>query len=301
MQRLLLALCVGVALRPALSASGAVAVYFGGPDSSKLSLAAASGARDDFIAALSGFGVENLESLGGQQNPTLTFGATALTATTGFTNGVFNQFPFSVSGTNFLWDADGANDWLQFSQPVTAFGSYLVQAGDGSSAPPTSTPANTLTFRLENTALASSKDVVVAQLGPDWPFYNVVFVGVTDSEPFDRVSLIESYDHDGLLWDDLIAGHASAGRPGDFNENGVVDGGDLEVWLANFGQTTTTPFKLGDGDGDSDTDGNDLLIWQRHLGGIAQSDAFLAVPEPASLALVLIVFACRGVAARAQV
>jgi hypothetical protein len=45
-------------------------------------------------------------------------------------------------------------------------------------------------------------------LGPDWPFYNVIFFGVTDSQPFNRISFLESYDADGLLFDDLIAGTA---------------------------------------------------------------------------------------------
>lgn len=262
------------------SSHAAVNVYFGGPANSKLDLTLPNVARNSFLATLSSFGIENLETLAGQQNPTLAFGG-GVTATTGFSNGVNTQFAYSVSGTNFLWDTEGANDWLQFSQPMTGFGSYIVQGGDGSSAPPSSTPPNQLTLRLENTMLATSKDVVIGNLGPNWPFYNVIFVGVTDSQPFDRVTLIESYDVDGLLWDDLVAGTVSPSTTGDFDDNGVVDGEDLAVWRNNFGASGNAPFTLGDGDGDGATTGADFLVWQREPPApLTQS-----VPEPGVILL----------------
>ncbi len=190
----------------------ATVVYFGGPDNSKLNLtqpgSVVTPVRDSFLASLSSYGIEDLESRSGT-NPTLQFGATGITAQTGFSNGVNSLFTYAVSGVNFLWDTEGVDDWLEFSEPVTAFGSYIVQGGDGSSASPTFAPANSLTFRLENSVLGTSKDVFIQDLGPDWPFYNVVFVGITDTDGFDRISLIESYDYDGLLWDDLIAGHVN--------------------------------------------------------------------------------------------
>jgi hypothetical protein len=165
--------------------------------------------RNDFLTGFSSYGVEDLEDNGGQSNPTLSFPGTGLTATTGFSSGVNSQFAYSVSGLNFLWDSEGVADWVQFSVPITMFGAYLVQGGDGASAPPTSTPPNELKFRLENTLLGTSKEVVVQNLGPDWPFYNVNFVGIMDTVPFNKISFVESYDHDGLLWDDLLAGFAA--------------------------------------------------------------------------------------------
>ncbi|MBA4106506.1 MAG: hypothetical protein C0485_12175 [Pirellula sp.] len=284
-------------LGSALSAAGAtiattshaaVTTFFGGPAPSKLDLTNPNVARNAFLATLSSYGVENLETLGGQQNPTLTFGSTGVTAAAGFSNGVNSQFAYSVSGTNFLWDTEGVNDWLQFSQPVTGFGSYIVQGGDGSSAPPVSAPPNKLTFRLENTALGTSKDVVIGDLGPDWAFYNVVFAGVTDSEPFDRIALVESYDHDGLLWDDLIAGARQPTITGDFDGDGSIDETDLAMWQENFGASGSAPFTHGDGDGDGATTGADFLIWQRQL----PTPLVQAVPEPAagSLLIAAVVF-----------
>jgi hypothetical protein len=266
------------------AANAEVVPYFGGPDSSKLALNAASGARNAFLATLNSYGVEDLEDLSGA-NPTLTFGTTGITAATGFSNGVNTFYPYSVSGVNFLWDAEGASDWLAFSEPVTAFGSYVVQGGDGSSAPPTSTPTNTLTLRIENTILGTSKNIFIQSLGPDWPFYNVIFVGVTDTMPFNRVSLVESFDHDGLLWDDLVAGFVTPPLSGDFDKNDVVDANDLVTWSDHYGEQGNGDFLSGDGDGDGDTDGRDFLVWQRQFGQMLAGDiaAVNAVPEPSGL------------------
>jgi hypothetical protein len=194
------------------SAHAVVFTFFGGPDQSKLSLtqpgSTVTGLRNDFLTGFSSYGVEDLEDNGGQTNPTLSFPGTGLTATTGFANGVNSQFAYAVSGLNFLWDTEGVADWILFSTPITMFGAYVVQGGDGASAPPTSTPPNELRFRLENTLLGTSKDVFVRSFGPDWPFYNVTFVGVKDTDSFNKISFLESYDRDGLLWDDLIAGYS---------------------------------------------------------------------------------------------
>ena len=286
----------------ATTSHAAVMTYFGGPDASKLALSNASAARNNFLAALSVSGVEDLEDLAGQQNPTLTFTGTKLTAQTGFANGVNSQFAYSTSGFNFLWDTEGVDDWLQFSAPVTAFGSYIVQSGDGSSAPPTSAPPNRLTFRLENTALGTSKEVVVHDLGPDWAFYNVIFVGVTDTEPFDRISIDESYDHDGLLWDDLVAGHLTRPVPGDFNDDQFVDDADLEIWRTNVGSTGLPAYTLGDANGDGAANGADFLIWQRQYDAPppeAVAGVTAAVPEPSALCLLLAGFALTGALRRA--
>jgi cytochrome c peroxidase len=73
---------------------------------------------------------------------------------------------------------------------------------------------------------------------------------------------------------------------GDFDANGVVDGGDLGVWKLAFGATDGA-----DADGDGDSDGHDYLAWQRNLGRSWQDFALAtaataAVPEP-SAAMVL--------------
>jgi hypothetical protein len=80
-------------------------------------------------------------------------------------------------------------------------------------------------------------------------------------------------------------------QPADFTRNKVVDGDDLAVWLANFGQTTGGIQTQGDADVDGDIDGADLLVWQRQLGSASAVAAGSAVPEPASAALAAVVLA----------
>jgi hypothetical protein len=76
----------------------------------------------------------------------------------------------------------------------------------------------------------------------------------------------------------------------DFDNDGDVDGADLEIWQGSFGVND-----LGDTDDDGDTDGRDFLEWQRQFGsgvstqiatlltdsrGELTSATNLPVPEP---------------------
>jgi hypothetical protein len=75
--------------------------------------------------------------------------------------------------------------------------------------------------------------------------------------------------------------------PGDFNDDGQVDGADLITWKDSFG--------LGDdadADLDGDSDGADFLTWQRQLGaGAFSMAASTSVPEPSTWKLAAIVAA----------
>jgi hypothetical protein len=68
----------------------------------------------------------------------------------------------------------------------------------------------------------------------------------------------------------------------DFDEDGDVDGEDLDNWRDGFEVTLDmASHSDGDADGDHDVDGDDFLVWQRQLGGGGMiSTAFAAVPEP---------------------
>jgi hypothetical protein len=83
------------------------------------------------------------------------------------------------------------------------------------------------------------------------------------------------------LYTNGVLSIASAGLPGDFNPNGVVDAADYVVWRKGLGTTYTQ---------------NDYLVWRAHFGQTAGSGAALpsakplsaAVPEPSSELILLI-------------
>jgi probable HAF family extracellular repeat protein len=75
--------------------------------------------------------------------------------------------------------------------------------------------------------------------------------------------------------------------PGDFNGDGIVDAADLTSWKTGFGKIDNVTLTQGDADGDQDVDGADFLHWQRQLGSPAAAAATAAVPEPATLLLVV--------------
>jgi hypothetical protein len=95
-----------------------------------------------------------------------------------------------------------------------------------------------------------------------------------------------------LLNVEVVTG-TSAGIPGDFNNDDVVDGDDLTEWRNSFGGAGA------DADGDGDSDGADFLAWQQNLGTGAVAAAVVAIPEPSSL-LLLIVASLGAVLGRRQ-
>lgn len=83
--------------------------------------------------------------------------------------------------------------------------------------------------------------------------------------------------------------------PADYNFDGVVDFGDLEVWEAQLGssllisdQEISSPntSSEADGNGDGRVDGLDFLVWQQNFGNVVSgSFSALSVPEPTTFAL----------------
>jgi len=100
----------------------------------------------------------------------------------------------------------------------------------------------------------------------------------------------------------LISVGSAAGAIGpDFNGDGVVNGLDLNIWLANVGTTAGASVVQGDADSDGDVDGDDFLFWQRNVGkpmpwagaGSGSGSGLEgSVPEPTSLVLLLISVVC---------
>ncbi len=207
MKRSISASLVALAAAVALTATPALAavVTFFGADDPRGSLTNSSQAEKNFQATLSVYGTETFEALAPlTPDPPLTFGATGITATSDV-DYVAPFPPLAVSGSNLILDQGpgkagdpGIPDVFTFNQPITAFGSYFAQAGDG--AP------NTIILLLQNTQLGTNKTVTIGTLGPNLGFDNTFYFGVTDTDPFNRVSMIESNDFDGVLLDNVTAG-----------------------------------------------------------------------------------------------
>lgn len=72
-------------------------------------------------------------------------------------------------------------------------------------------------------------------------------------------------------------------QPADFDEDGDVDGDDLDLWELAYGATN-----LGDADNDGDSDGSDFLVWQQqYTGEVNPLAAVVVVPEPSAALLVM--------------
>jgi hypothetical protein len=202
------AICTaGIVLLATASATSAATTTYSGLDNPRGTFANSNAAFNNFTAALSSFGIDTIEGFAGfTPDPILTFGATGITAQTDV-DYVAPFAPLAVSGANSLLDAgpgsstgDAIDDTFTFNTPITAFGFYAANIGDASTA-------NTVSLRLENTSLNTSKVVSVGTFGPGNAFDATVFFGVTDTDPFDKVTLLETFDFDGLLLDNVTAGY----------------------------------------------------------------------------------------------
>jgi hypothetical protein len=128
---------------------GAPAVFFGRDDSTKFmtSFPNSQAKFNQFTATLNSFGVDNVETAVGV-NPTLSFGATGITAAT---QGVIAQSaPGFQIGAQALLELDAAapgqvNTMFTFNQSINAFGLFVIQGGDGGNNNPT-------TFRLRESS-----------------------------------------------------------------------------------------------------------------------------------------------------
>ena len=189
-------------------------------------------AFNQFLATLSSYGVEPVDAIDTSTplipgvnvafNPTLVFrttptGTGSPTGITATTDGVFatDGTPSqnlaigtkSISETDTIFPPPTVNTSFHLSEPVTAFGLYVMQAGDAANNP--------ITFQLSNTVTGTSTDVVV-NVGPSWGDHNIFFVGFGYAVPFNQVTLLEAVDGgDGMVYDNIVAG-TFVPEPGSF-------------------------------------------------------------------------------------
>jgi len=136
-------------------------------------------------------------------------------------------------------------------------------------------------------------DVFICPIGWTNPFADAVAKSVSSDDNVEHifksiapgnyeivVNQATGGDRDfGLAW---WFGTAPSTTLGDFDNDGDVDGADLNKWKGDFGNTGGS-----DADSDGDSDGADYLTWQQNFGaGGPATPAAAAVPEPSGGVLI---------------
>ena len=125
-----------------------------------------------------------------------------------------------------------------------------------------------------------------------WETYDVLTVnpGETLTHIFESgysahwVRLISDTATNATAWFTYSEAVAAA-LAGDFNGDGIVDGGDFAYWRNNLGADESVLNGAGDGRGVVDAD--DLQVWRDNFGATSSPAAVgqsLAIPEPSALA-----------------
>ena len=103
--------------------------------------------------------------------------------------------------------------------------------------------------------------------------------------------MARAYLYAALLQTEPISGQNGA----DFNDDGVVNGGDFLVWQRGLGKIAQTDGAHGDANGDGTVDRRDLAIWQSAYATTASAVAGASrVPEPSSVVLVTLALCAAG-------
>ncbi|HKD38097.1 MAG TPA: PEP-CTERM sorting domain-containing protein [Pirellulales bacterium] len=192
------------------SATAATTTYFGADASILPSFPNSQAANNSFSASLSQSGTDTLDSYtpasgpDPTNHPNLSFGGTAITATEAFAGvQASGSIGLDITPFNTLLAVPAlAPDTMQLSAPVTAFGSYFLNAGDDPNIP------DTLSLQLGNSVTNTSQTVTIGTFGPGASNFNGAFFGVTTSIPFDTVTLLQTNPGDGVLLDNITVGTA---------------------------------------------------------------------------------------------
>lgn len=96
----------------------------------------------------------------------------------------------------------------------------------------------------------------------------------------------------GLFWDTSALGSngvlsVEAGLQGDFDGDNDVDTIDFLIWQRGAGTLVNATLGDGDADLDGDVDHDDYLLWEANFGQVLTSPLAATVPEPSSLAILL--------------
>jgi len=178
--------------------------------------------------------------------------------------------------SQYLFNTDGTNNFRSFEVPAALAG------GD-----------TTFALVAEGQQFFFGPDEVIdfTTINPEGIDYFVFGVDVTESitpEAFDPFVLAMSFMSHGAAT--FAALPIVATYEADFDMDGDVDADDLPVWQGDYGSVDLADtYITGDADGDGDADGQDFLLWQQQFGsGVTSPLASQVVPEPSTLALLLL-------------
>lgn len=194
------------------------------------------------------------------------------------------QFNTELSGDSFIsitlaWDRE-----VPFSPgdgPTYESGDTFVdfKTTDGAGAPPADSQINNLTLWLLPAGSMTTADAIATSDANEGTLQHIFFqlpnAGEYEFWVEQRDNEVSPTQDYGIAW--WAKSATLANPPGDFNNDGMVDGADLAQWRGDFGDNPDS-----DADGDGDSDGADFLAWQRNLGTGVAVPATGAVPEPAA-------------------
>jgi hypothetical protein len=192
------------------TASAATMTYFGTDASILPSYPNSRAANNAFFANLAQMGTDNLDSYtpasgpDPTNHPNLSFGSTGVTATEAFAGvQASGSIGLDISPFNTLLAVPAlAPDSMQLSAPVTAFGAYFLNAGDDANIP------DVLSLQLDNSVTHTSQTLTIGTFGPGASNFDGAYFGVTTSNPFDTVTLLQTNPGDGVLLDNITVGTA---------------------------------------------------------------------------------------------
>ena len=193
---------------------------------------------------------------------------------------------FANATDAFLWNysIDGGTQLPLFTSSVDTGGSATYTLADGDQV------------NLSNPLEITTTDSQVVQLSNEFTEIRSPLAGTGDTLTISLLALTND-DTDAVArayaFDNIVVG-GSTSLTADFNDDGNVDHLDLAQWEGDFGLNDES-----DANGDGLSTGLDFLVWQLQNG---QSSAPLAtvqtVPEPQSVALILVCVIVNGVKRR---
>ena len=225
---------------------------------------------------------------------------------------VFTNYDGSVQFVELVTNFDGQNFLAEHTLTATSDGTAVVYT----------MPSNIVSNDAQDTLLLATAGFGALTGGsaipPDYPavplpnrFFDPYAASITlNFMGFDAITFAGSaipkdgitslYDINLTVGQTLIlgvnspknstgqSGFVNVPPAGDFDENRQVNGADLTLWRAGFGQSGAATHMQGDADGDQDVDGADFLVWQRQAGIFHQVPVAAGVPEPSGVVLALV-------------